>query len=191
MARRKKAPPKEEPKENPWQEILNDLESGSGEFYFFSPGKHKIRLVLPEEAEDETEFYRDVVNSYGKTKYIMLGVPLDADEELIQPLVAPKTVLTGIIGILAEEYELFDPEEGHGINVTRSGQGQFDTTYSVVASPKPVALEDDIVWPEQTLDEFAADFEAEADRRSDARNGDDYEEEEPEEKPTRRRRKRK
>lgn len=122
-------------------------------------------------------FYREVINSYGRTKYLILAVVISSDEEdLVRPVILPKTPLQDILSILAEGYDLFDPEEGFGISINRTGSG-LDSKYSVLPSKKAFPLADELEWPPEDLDEFADLFAKNAkDRKNRRASGDEAEE---------------
>ena len=177
MAARKAAVKKEDQSKK-WQTLLDGMQSG-GAFLFPQEGKTRLRLVLPE-GENMYHFYREVINSYGRTKYLIVAiVPSSDDANLVRPIILPKTPLQDILTILAEGYELFSPEEGFGITITRTGSG-LDSKYSVLPSPKPVPLDpEEFEWPDEDLDEFAELFAKNAkDRKQRRASGDDATEEE-------------
>ena len=165
MATASKAKPKPKPVEEEidWNEILNELKT-TGQWYRPKDGRTRVRLVLPEDTNPR-EFFKEVQSSYNgniKTRYMVLGLILDgtgATEEMsttVTPIVIAKTVLKGIVSLLAEGYELFG-EDGHGVTINRSGQG-LNTDYSILPSRKPVDLPDDITWPTETFEEMAEQF---------------------------------
>lgn len=169
-----------------WSQVLDSLKTG-GPFVFPKEGKTRIRLVLPKD-EDELSFYREVVNSYGRSRYLVLAiVPDSPDPDVIKPVVLPKTVLTGIISALSEGYDLLG-EEAHGLTINRSGSG-FNSEYSVLPSNKAHILSDDVKWPDQDLDELAEEFTKSAAKRKtrqssseDDNTEDDYEDPQPRKK---------
>jgi len=173
MAARKAAPKKEDPSVK-WQSLLDGMRSG-GAFVFPQEGKTRLRLILPE-GEDLYHFYREVINSYGRTKYLIMAVVISSDEpDVVRPVILPKTPLQDILTILAEGYELFDIEEGFGLSITRTGSG-LDSKYSVLPSPKAYPLSDDLEWPPEDLDEFADLFAKNAkDRKSKRASGEEAE----------------
>jgi hypothetical protein len=170
-----------------WDQILNTMnESSSGPFFFVT----RIRLLC---LEDSLEHFFAPATTYfkgkPKTKFVVFGTVLSSDggskgplsdqwKNKLVPIVITKTTLTGILAILAEGYELFDPETGHGINIMRSGTGT-DTDYNVNPSPQPVALDlDSMEQPEKSLVEFA---EALSERSAQRNGGSAGSEEAPEE----------
>ena len=80
-----------------------------------------------------------------KRRYLVAGIgykdskgkeiDLDKVDKLWQ---IPRSVYQDIIELyLDEDYgDMTDPDEGYDLKITRSGQGQLDTTYSVLAAPK-------------------------------------------------------
>lgn len=181
---------------NPFEKLLeeiNEKTSGKGGvFYHPTPGKTKCRIILPE-GNEPTEFYREVINRWNKTRYMVAAVILEAPdwvddkdepkEPELRALVLPTTAFKDVVGLLAEGFELFDPEGGHGISVSREGTGKFDTTYSVNPSPRPIDLTSFDVsgeMPEGGMDEWA---EAYNQRNNDTgTSGEETREEKPEKK---------
>lgn len=172
---RKKAPVKEaEDSSDKWQSLLDGMKSG-GAFVFPQEGKTRLRLVLPE-GEDMYHFFREVINSYGRTKYLVLAVVVSSDDlDLIRPIILPKTPLQDILSILAEGYELFDLEEGFGLSINRTGSG-LDSKYSVLPSKGAYPLSEELEWPPEDLDEFADLFAKNAkDRKTRRASGEEAE----------------
>ncbi len=146
-----------------WGTILNQLNSASK---WFRPkeGRTRLRLVL-QKGDQPQQFYREVQSSFNgkvKSRFMVLALVLEgngAKEEMtytVTPVVLPKTVLKGLVSLLAEGYDLFSPD-GHGVTLTRTGQG-LDTDYSVMPSKNPVALPAEIIWPDEPFDQLAESF---------------------------------
>lgn len=169
-----------------WEGLLSNLGSGGGEFFFPRTGRTRLRLVVPDQ-DILPHFYREVYNSYGKPKYLVLGIiyssPSDdgedsGDPDVVRPIILPKTCLKDIIGLAAAGYDLFS-EDGHGITITRSGTGMRNTSYSVIASVKPQSVDlENLEWPEGDLDEIAERFMESASERAQTRASEDGEESE-------------
>ena len=151
-------------KEIQWGEILSSLSSSS---MYFRPkeGRTRVRLLLPK-GEAPTKFYREVQTSYNgkvKPRYLVMALIFDGEgvspemAKTATPMVIAKTVLKGIISLLVEGYDLFDPEEGHGLTIIRTGQG-LNTDYSVMPSQKPIPIPADITWPSDDFDTIAETF---------------------------------
>lgn len=165
MARKKTAPPVGSTQY--WENLLDQLNTKGGTgFIFPKAGRTRVRLVkLPKEeafhSSCESEYQGNV-----RTKYMIAAFSLDqnADEldEGIRGLLVPKTVWSGIVGLLANGYDLWDPVEGHGLTIIRQGTG-FDTNYSVIPSPKPVSLTDEqktmLEEEERTLADLVEDYQ--------------------------------
>lgn len=121
--------------------LLDQLKASSlSDFIFLKEGRTKVRLLVKDEL-----YYLPVASEYKgrqKTKYAILAVL--QGEDVIKALIAPKTVLTAILNLEVEGFPVFDPEEGHGVVIKRSGSG-FDTDYSVTASPKMVEVSDEVI----------------------------------------------
>lgn len=181
-----------------WQNLLDDMQSGQGgPFFFPGEGKTRLRLVAQEGTSDE--FFaetRAVFRGKEKVKYIVLAYVVGSSskelpEEMkgkITPVVVSKTVLRGILSLLAEGYDLLDPEDGHGLTLIRSGKG-LDTSYNVMPSPTSVVLPDDLEFPVETLEELAQMYYTQSLERSQnsSKSGEGSGDEE-EEEPTKKRR---
>lgn len=152
------------PRQPNWQKALDELGDGSGPFFFFKASKTNVRLVCFE--ENPEHFFAaatTVFKGKPKSKYVVFGQVLktqgrDLSEKWINkivPLVITKTALKSIISLLAEGYELFDPAQGFGITLMKSGSGT-DTEYNVMPSPQVVPLNlDELTRPEKSLIEYA------------------------------------
>jgi len=154
-----------------WDEVLDTLASSGGGPFFFPKGtRTRMRLVCLE--DDERHFYAGAMTQYKgrpKTKYVVFanvlaseGGPKGALDEkwkgVIAPVVITKTVLQGIINLLAEGYELFDETGGYGITILKSGSGT-DTDYNVTPSPAPVKINlNTLELPEKSLVEYAEEL---------------------------------
>ena len=146
-----------------WGKLLNEL-NASSRWYRPKEGRTRLRLVL-QKGDHPSRFYREVQSSFNgkiKTRYMVLALVIEgngAKEEMaytVTPVILAKTVVKGIISLLAESYDLFGVE-GYGVTITRSGQG-LETDYSVMPSKHPVTLPNEIVWPKESLDELATTF---------------------------------
>lgn len=157
-----------QPKQPDWQKALDALASeGSGAYFFLKQPKTQIRLVNLE--HDPEHFFLPVTSIYRgqpKTKYLVFGVVLktpgkdllDKYVNAIVPIVFNKTTIKGILSLLAEGYDLFDPKEGYGITIMKSGTG-LDTDFNLMPSPHAVPLDmEKVKQPEKTLEDFAAEF---------------------------------
>ena len=184
-----------------WQNLLNQMNSATN---FFRPkeGKSRLRLIqMPEMVPDENgvfPFYVEVTTSYRgkqKSRFVIPALVMDGPGSRpemathITPVILPKAVIKGILGLLAEGYDLFS-EDGFGITVARTGQN-LDTDYNVLPSKNPIPIPDGLELPEKTLTQMAEDFQAWANRPT-ANSGsdegyDDQSEEPVDEQPVRRR----
>ncbi len=160
-----------------WNSLLDQL-STNANFVRLKEGTTKVRLVqLPAMVSGEGgsfTFWGEAESEFRgrkKTRYVMAALVFEGSgakpemAKVVTPLVVPKTVIKGILTLLAEDYELFDKEKGHGLSLRRTGSG-LDTDYSVLPSRKPVPLPADIVMPTITIDEMAEQFEQWATRTS-------------------------
>jgi hypothetical protein len=157
---------------NKWQQLLDSFQQGGGEFFFPKAGRTKIRLVVPK-GRDEVRFFQPVTNSYGKTRYLVLGYVFDEEEQgdpRIRPIILPKTYMDWLINQLAEGFDLFG-KNGHGVTIVRAGSGQFNTSYNGSVSAKSQPLPPSIKWPTETLEQLAEKFEQTAKQRADSRSG--------------------
>lgn len=156
------------PKKQPnWQKALDDLASGSTTFFFMKQPKTRIRLVNQE--TDPEHFFMPVTSVFRgkeKVKYLVMGVVISTEgreladnwKNKIVPIVMPKTVIKSILTYLAEGYDFFDPKEGYGITIAKSGSG-MEMDYTVLPSPQAVSLPEKVIPADKTLEDFAAAFE--------------------------------
>lgn len=140
---------------NIWTQVLSDLESkDSGEISYLKDGKTRVKLV-PEKGNDR-QFFAEATRLWqGKPKqrFLVKGIIFKDDKDELKALVVTKTVLKGIVNLLAEGYDLLGAK-GHGITIIKSGSG-LETSYSVLPSPKPVETPSDIGELSATLAELA------------------------------------
>jgi hypothetical protein len=129
-----------------WGDLLERLQSNaSTHFIFPKAGRTRVRLLT----KPGEPFYVEVQAEYqgrSKTKYMLLAIDMGAEEEDKRPkgLIVSKTVFKSFVSLLTEGHELFDPEKGYGVTIIRSGAG-LDTSYSVVPSPKPIHVSQDVI----------------------------------------------
>lgn len=154
----KKEASKKKSKSGSWDELLESLASGggNGSVWFPKAGKTKIKLAL-EDAEDDQSFFIPVSrdfrgNGQFRDKYLLRGVVLDQEEDKMSAVQVSKTAFKQVIQLLAEGYELFDPEEGHGLVITKTGEGK-NTSWAVMPSPRPIETPE-VDDPEWTLEEL-------------------------------------
>lgn len=143
---------------NKWANLLDELStSASGPFFYPKAGKTRFRIVPIQHGGEEVEpqdFSYEVETTWqGRTKsrFLVRAVILGTDQgeisenfaNKILPLVIPKSAFKSIIELLADDYELFDPEEGYGLTLNKTGSGK-NTDYSILPSksPHPINLED-------------------------------------------------
>lgn len=179
-------------KKNKWDELLDTMKSGSSRFRFTPAGRTKARLVHPEDDLNSVNFFREVTNSYGNTRYLVMAWLPDEegeDEPMVHPLIITKTTLQGIVGLLAEDYDFFDPEGGFGLTIKREGSGRNDTSYTVLPSKNAVSLPDDLNYPDEDIDELQKLFNKGAQDMAAGRNGGEDEDEEIEDEIVRKPRK--
>jgi hypothetical protein len=167
--------------------LLDSIGSGTGgEFFFVKSPKTKVRLLNFQ--DDPQEFFAPVKTVYRnkeKTKFMIFAKVIGVDgqgakplgdnwKNKVAPLVITKTALKAIITLLAEGYDLFDPEEGYGVTIIRSGSGT-DTDYTATPSRDPIPVDlNSLEMPEVDLFEMAARLEAKnASRNTGAENLDE------------------
>lgn len=156
---KKASQPVPESSGNRWQDLLNEMKSsGSGPWFFPKPGKTRFRIVtLNGVSQDEatpSDFMQEVEVVYRgqlKTRFLVRAVILgtsqgeisDRFSNKVVPILLPKVAVTQILSMLAEgEYELFDPIEGHGLTLDKTGEGR-NTSYSLMPTSKPIPLDMD------------------------------------------------
>jgi len=173
-----------------WQAMLDSLEAGgaNGNILFPKSGKTRIKLVL-EDDDDEESWYTEVQGEFeGKvrSRYIIRGCVLfpAQEEKKIMGILVAKTAMKGIVGLLSEGYDLFDPEDGHGITISKTG-ALLTTSWGITPSPKPVEVEDfeDYSDDGSSLEELEKAMEAinatrtsKTKKKSKGKDGDDEEE---------------
>lgn len=160
-----------------WGDLLDQLSVG-GNFYRLKEGTTKLRLVqLPTMKAKKGQpfvFYGEVQTSYRgneRTRFVIPALVLEGKgarpemSKKVTPVVITKTILKGILGLLAEGYELFDLKEGYGIAIKRTGTG-LNTDYAVLPSRNPQPMPEDFELPGEkvTIDEMASEFETWANR---------------------------
>lgn len=140
------------------QNLLNSLtaESSSARFVF-PKSKHRIRLCEdPEEnicLPVQSEF-----QGKQKTKYLFLGYSADDNPPEWKGIVVPKTVARAILE-LTTEFALFDSKKGHGVLITRSGEG-LSSTYSVIPSREPKEIPPEMMNSRPKLQELCEEYQS-------------------------------
>jgi hypothetical protein len=169
---------------NRWQGLLDilDASSGGGDVYYLKQPKTRIRLLLPSmspayvpeegnaEDDDDTQFFAETTKYYqdqARTNFLIfaliLGTSEKSDQNVSQTKVRairlPKTALRGIVGQLAEDWDLFDPKGGHGLVIEKIGGANSErTSYNIQVSPKPVPVDPGALeWPNKDLWQIAED----------------------------------
>ena len=158
-----------------WQRILDQTSGSNGPFYYLKEGKVRLRLVA--EQGTKTRWFTETVNTFNgrtRTKMIVLAILVsgkgvtDEMKGKVTPVVVAKTVLTQILNLLAEGYDLLSPKRGMGLSITRRGSN-LDTAYNVLPSQSPQPLPEGLQWPEKTLAELADEYEANSSNRDSER----------------------
>ena len=91
----------------------------------------------------------------------------------VKYLTCAKTVIQGILTILAGgEYDLLSPD-GHGVQIVRSGEG-LNTTYNVFPSKNPIQVDYSLYDFPKTLIKMARELEA-SDRDEKPEKGSSFE----------------
>lgn len=133
-----------------WDKVLESLQGGDTNFIFIKPGRTRVRLLR----DKDGDFFREVESTFRnrtRTKYMLLAYSPDVEAEegssIVKGLLLSKTAFRGAVTLQAEGYELFDPEEGYGLTIVRTGSG-LDTDYTVLPSKKPILV------PESVLSEL-------------------------------------
>lgn len=144
-----------------WGDVLSTLKSG-GDFIYPKDGRTKLRLLPfePQYAEAES-VYRGKI----RTKYL---IPcLDEAGEKVKVLVLSAAAFRPLVALLAEGYEFFDPDEGVGLTIVRSGSGR-DTSWMYIPSKHPMEVDDEILdaLEDFDLEEKAAEYTANQERRA-------------------------
>lgn len=149
--------------------LAKELEEGKGgPVRFLKAGDNKIRLIL-EPKTSPVDFAVETYSLYQgrkSKKYLMFGmifqsgdtVAEDDEKLVVRPILVPKKVYQSIVNTAAKGYDLFSPEEGLGIIITKTGSG-LQTGYEVLPSPKPIPVDlKAIKPPEKSLLEYAKEF---------------------------------
>lgn len=165
-AKKEKAPV--EPVTIDWDRVMDDLQSGgSSDFIFCKQDRTRLRLV---QKEGQPAFTTIPSTYQGRTKdkYMILAVDMAVDEgeRTVRGVILSKTPFKAIVQLLQEGYDFFDPEEGFGVTVRRSGSG-LDTQYAVMPSQKPLPMDPE--WIEEnspTFDDLKEKYAEMSARRS-------------------------
>lgn len=135
-----------------WGSLLEDLQAGgSANFIFAKKPRNRIRLIhdpaQPYFVEVSSTFRRNGEVGNTKTKYMVLAIEPETDDEdgpKVKGLIVSKTVFRQIVGLLAEGYDFWDPEKGHGITINKTGTG-LQTQYTVMPSQKSQPVSKDLM----------------------------------------------
>lgn len=168
-----------------WDDLLDQL-GNTGNFYRIKEGTTKLRLVqLPSMKVKKGEsfvFWGEATTSYRgnqRSRFVIPALVLEGKntregmDTTATTVVIPKTILKGILGLLAEGYDLFDPKAGYGLMIKRTGSG-LNTDYTVLPSRNPQPLPEDVVIPkDMNLDAMASEFQNWANRPRQGGEGSD------------------
>lgn len=155
-----------------WQSILDDLgsESNDPRIYFVKAGRNRMKLVLENPADPKSFFTKVVRNYRGQvsTKFLLRAIVFGKKDEELAVRVVPvgKAVLKGVLNLLAEGYNLLDPQKGLGVTIVRQGQGREGTSYMVMASPEPVAMPKKFTDLTDTLADLSAEIQENDEKRA-------------------------
>lgn len=181
-----------------WDDLLDNLKSGSGNFIYPKDGKTRLRM-LPTEP-----LYTEAISIYQgnpRTKYLLAAYDPEAENPTIKVVVLTKAAFRSLVAMITEGYEFFDLDDGFGITIVRSGSGG-DTSWMILPSRKAISVDEDI---RESLEDFdlvaqAKEYEESQKRRAaegkrkkgSSEDGDDEEgaPEEEDEAPRSRRRSR-
>lgn len=175
---------------NQWQNLLEQLNQKGGDLLFLKPGKTRVKLLL-QENQDPQNFFEQTTRFWQgqpRTRYLVwctvMPDPKSKEENpnagQARALLLNKTTLSDIIQLLAEGYDLFDQEEGHGLVINKVGE-KLETSYTVMPSQRPVVVKnEDLEWPtmkteedgevEKTLADIAEEFAKDSRRRDEEGN---------------------
>lgn len=169
-----------------WGDLLSQLDSssGGGDVYYLKQPKTRVRLLLPSmspnasetgeggEEDEDMNFYAETRKAYQdqiRTNYLVFGLILGTSEKndqnvsqtKVKAVRIPKTALRGIVGQLAEDWDLFDPTAGHGIVIEKIGGANAErTSYNIQVSPKAVPVDlASLEWPDKDLWTLATEEE--------------------------------
>ena len=139
---------------------LEEIEADTEGVYLFpQAGKTKVKLLLAPERIMST-FYEPVLRSWQGKERLQYMMPVVINDNNVKIMVVAKTVHKGIIQLLANGWDLFDPDLGHGIVIDRTGEGIY-TRYTVTTTPNPVAIDyESLNWYEDVLTDYARTMEA-------------------------------
>lgn len=152
-----------------WQQLLNEVSSGEGgSTFFLKSGRTYVRLV-PIAVHEELGiplFHIKTTSTFrGNTRerVLITGQVIKTDAGPLQdrwvdkvvPILVTKSVLKGILALLAEGYDLLSDENGHGVVIRKEGSG-LSTEYSVMPSAKPIPVNrEELTMPEMSLEEMS------------------------------------
>jgi hypothetical protein len=126
-----------------WNDVANEMNANSGgSILFLKDGKTTIKIIAPENAHDNvdtswfTKFEQttEFKGEKGKaTRFIVYAI--DMSDKEVYPVLLPKTVMNGILNLLAEGHRLLDIDNGFPVSIVRSKSGN-KTDYSVMPAAK-------------------------------------------------------
>ena len=143
-----------------WEDQLQETEvETEGTYLFPQAGKTTVRLLLAPEREI-SEAFQPVLRSFKGKERLQYMIPVVQTDNNVKIMVMAKTVYKGILQLLANGWELFNPDTGHSIIIDRKGEG-LKTTYTVTITPNPVKVDYlTFNWYEGELADYARKMEA-------------------------------
>jgi len=134
-----------------WDDLLDNLKAGSGNFIYPKDGKTRLRL-LPTDPR-----YAEATSLYQgnpRIKYLIAAYDPEADNPTVKVVVLTKAAFRSLVAMITEGYEFFDLDEGFGLTIVRSGSGG-DTSWMILPSRKAIPVDEDV---REALEDF--DLEA-------------------------------
>jgi hypothetical protein len=126
-----------------WNDVANEMNANSGgSILFLKDGKTTIKIIAPENAHDNVDTtwftkFEQVTEFKGEkgkaTRFIVYAI--DMSDKEVYPVLLPKTVMNGILNLLAEGHRLLDIDNGYPVSIVRSKSGN-KTDYSVMPAAK-------------------------------------------------------
>lgn len=163
-----------------WGAVQADLDSGTSGSTWFFPGKNpNARIRLLHSPNDERPFVAVKTEYQGKVREKYLLYMTEAENGPVKVLIVTKTAFRAIVSLLANGWDLFDPQAGIPIIISKFTAGGR-TNYAVTpAGAKPMPVKAEVVeeLDDLSLTQARQDFDDwqvfMAEKRANGEHGDE------------------
>lgn len=155
-----------------WGDVLDKLQAGgSSNFIFCKQQRTRLRLVH----KPGEPYYTEVTSEFQgrkKTKFMVLAIDMGSEDEeqKVKGAILAKTPFRAIVSLLSEGFNLWDPKDGFGVTVVKTGSG-LETQYSVMPSQKVLPIDEELIEAAPTFEQLHEEYRKLSEKRAGGDNG--------------------